>query len=167
MTCQPSEPIKTRTGRPREHDRDQIASELIEWARKDNSINLNAFCCTREPPLDPSKLSNWAKEDDYFRQVFKATKTFLAVRREQWVSSEQLHQSAYSRTSKVYDHFEKEEARDEFAYQKELEAKVGKEINASANEDVKTRLDATLNQLSELQSSLNKAKSKINNELKS
>jgi len=126
MTCQPSEPIKTRTGRPREHDRDQIASELIEWARKDNSINLNAFCCTREPPLDPSKLSNWAKEDDYFRQVFKATKTFLAVRREQWVSSEQLHQSAYSRTSKVYDHSKKKKHATSLLIKKNSKRKLAK-----------------------------------------
>jgi hypothetical protein len=163
MTCQPSKPF----GRPREWDRDQIAHDLIEWAKRDDSINLNAFCCTREPPLDPCKLSNWAKEDDYFRQVFRATKSFLAVRREQWLTTEKLHQAAYNRTSKVYDVFEKEEAREEYAYQKEIDAKVGKEINQNANVDVKERLDATLNQLSELQSSLIIAKSKIKSDEKS
>ncbi len=164
MTCQPSHNIG---GRPREHDRDAIALELIEWAKKDDSINLNAFCCSRKPCLDPSKLSQWAREDEGFRRSYRAAKAFLAVRREEWLSSEQLHQAAYNRNAKVYDYFEREESRDEYAYQKEVDAKVGKEVNTNANADVKDRLDATLNQLSELQSSLIIAKSKIKSDEKS
>ncbi len=164
MACQPSQNLG---GRPREHDRDAIALELIEWAKKEDSINLNAFCCSREPCLDPAKVCQWAREDDKFRQAYRAAKAFLAVRREKWLSSEQLHQAAYNRNAKVYDFFEREESRDEFKFQKELEAAVGKEVNANANSDVKERLDATLNQLTEIQSSLKSAKSKINKEEKS
>jgi hypothetical protein len=164
MTCQPSHSLG---GRPREHNREKIGQELIEWAKKENSINLNAFCCSREPCLDPCKLSNWAKEDDEFRQAYRSAKAFLAARREQWLSTEQLHQAAYNRNAKVYDYFEREEAREDFTFQKELEAKVGKEISEAVNEDVKERLDATLNQLSDLQSSLKRARISINNEEKS
>jgi hypothetical protein len=165
MTCEPSQPHAG--GRPREWDRDQIIRELIEWAKKHDSINLNKFCGTREPMLDPSKLSQWARESEGFRRSYWAAKTLIGARREEWLSSEKLHQKAYHLSNKTYNYFDKEEDREEYTFQKELDAKIGKEVASTANEDVKSRLDATLNQLSELQSSLNKAKSKIKSDEKS
>lgn len=96
-------------GRPRTHDRDQIALDLIEWAKLPDSVNLNSFCCSREPPLAPSKLSQWAKECDYFRQAYEASKAFIGARREQWLQSDYLHVKAYDLNAAVYDHFIKEE----------------------------------------------------------
>ncbi len=96
-------------GRPRKHDRDQIGLELIEWAKLPDSINLNSFCCSREPPLAPSKISQWAKECDYFRQAYEAAKAFIGARREQWLQSDHLHVKAYDLNAAVYDHFIKEE----------------------------------------------------------
>ena len=56
-------------GRPREHNRDQIAQDMIEWARRPDSINLNKFCALYDPPIPPSKITHWAKEEDGFRQA--------------------------------------------------------------------------------------------------
>ncbi len=154
-------------GRPREWDRDQIREELLEWVTQDDAINLNKFCCTRNPPLDPSKISIWAKECDEFRKAYYMAKAFIAVKREEWVATERLHQSAYNRNSKVYDVFERDEGREEYAYQKEIDAKAGKEIMSAATADIKDRLDQTLAQITGLQSSVNKATSKTKSDSKS
>jgi hypothetical protein len=159
MTCDPSHLVKRHPGgRPREWDRDQILRELEDWVKKDDSVNLNKFCGTREPMLDPAKLSQWAGECEEFRKSYRAAKTLLAARREEWLSSERLHQKAYHLSVNSYNYFDKEESREEYAYQKEVDAKVGKDIANAANEDVKDRLDKTLGQLSSLQDSLKNAK---------
>jgi hypothetical protein len=165
MTCEPCKPIKHAGGRPREWDRDSVLLDLLDWAHKQDSINLNQFCGSRLLP--PQHLSKWALECTQFRESYWVIKTLLGARREAWLSSERLHQKAYHLSHHTYDYFTREEDRDYYTFQKELDAKIGKEVASTANEDVKSRLDATLAQLSELQSSLNKAKSKINKEEKS
>lgn len=107
-------------GRPREHDREKIGLELIEWARKQDSVTFNKFCCTREPPIPASKLLQWAKECDKFRATYETAKAFLACRREEWLSQELLHVKAYDLNANVYDLFAKDEKRDNSAYEASL-----------------------------------------------
>ncbi len=101
--------IKLANGRPREHNREQIALDLIEWAKLENSMNFNKFCCTREPPIPASKLLQWSKECDQFRTAYEIAKAFLGCRREEWLSKEMLHVKAYDLNATVYDLFAKEE----------------------------------------------------------
>ena len=42
---------ESKMARPREHDRDKIASDLLEWAQKEDSINLNKFCAMNLLPF--------------------------------------------------------------------------------------------------------------------
>lgn len=100
---------KLPRGRPREHDREQIALDLIEWAKLESSINFNKFCCTREPPIPASKLLLWAKENDDFRTAYETAKAFLGCRREEWLSKEMLHVKAYDLNATVYDLIAKDE----------------------------------------------------------
>ncbi len=95
--------------RPREHDRDQIASELIQWAKQEDSINLCGFCVTREHPIAPSKISLWAKEDDTFRQALEIARAYLGSRRERLLNSEMLHVKGYDLNATTYDPFLKDE----------------------------------------------------------
>lgn len=96
-------------GRPREHDRDKIALDLIEWAKLESSINFNKFCCTREPPIPATKLLLWSKEDEIFRMAYETAKAFLGSRREEWLSSNKLHVKAYDLNANVYDLIAKDE----------------------------------------------------------
>lgn len=107
-------------GRPREHDREQIAKDLIEWARKEDSINFNKFCCTREPPIPASKLLLWSKECDDFRVAYETAKAFLGCRREEWLSQERLHVKAYDLNANVYDLIAKDEKMSMSAYESSL-----------------------------------------------
>lgn len=96
-------------GRPRHHNREQIAIDIIEWAKKPDSINLNKFCAYYDPIIPPSKISEWAKEDVSFREAYESAKMFLGFRREEWMSQELLHVKAYDLNATVYDYFLKEE----------------------------------------------------------
>lgn len=119
-------------GRPREHDRDQIALDLIEWAKKDDSINLNAFCCSRDHPLAPSMITNWARECDNFKRAYEFAKTFLGVRREKLLNNGRLHVKAYDLNACTYDYFLAEEKRE----QKKFEASLEKDESKSTNKVV-------------------------------
>jgi hypothetical protein len=132
--------------RPREHDRDQIADELIKWAEKDDSINLNKFCAINALP--PSKLSQWAKEEDAFRQSYELAKAHLAARREQWLGFGALHVKAYDICAPAYDYFLKEEKRAQAEYESELKSRT----EISVTDEIKEMFSATMNQLSSLQS---------------
>lgn len=99
-------------GRPRIHDREDIARQLIEWARDENSMNLNKFCCTREPPLDPNQILTWSHEDKEFRRAYDIAKGFLAARREERLNNELLHVKAYDLNATVYDQFIKKDKLD-------------------------------------------------------
>lgn len=95
------------SGRLREHDRDKIAEDLLEWAKKEDSINLNGFCANKL--IAPSKLSLWSKEDEFFRQAFEVAKSFIGERRERLLTNDMLHVKAYDLNAAVYDRFLKEE----------------------------------------------------------
>lgn len=138
--------LRPKIGRPREHDRDAIALELIEWSMKPDSINLNGFCCSRVPPLAPSKITQWALECDYFRQAYEAAKTFIAVRREERLSAGTLHVKAYDLNSSVYDHFLKDERRAQARFEASL-----KDEKTEESEEDKTSKDSLFNSILEYQ----------------
>lgn len=149
------------TGRPREHDRDQIALDLIKWAQRDDSINLNHFCSSNL--LAPSKISQWAKEDDSFRQAYEIAKSFIGYRREMLLNQDMLHVKAYDLNAAVYDYFLKEERRAQAEFESDLKSKEDK----AASQQFVEKYDAFINQLERLQdgnSDLRKTDSNINNE---
>ena len=105
-------------GRPREHDREKIAKDLITWAKKDSSINLNEFCALNS--IVPPKIALWAKEDDYFRSAYEEAKAYIGYRREQKLNSGELHVKAYDLNANTYDYFLKKERRDQLEYEAKL-----------------------------------------------
>ena len=110
-------------GRPIEYDLKVIAQELIDWAKKSDSINLNKFCALHDPIINPKRLSEWAKKDPDFMEAYEAAKSFLGFRREENLNSETLHVKAYDLNASVYDYFLKEERLEE----KKLDASLKKE----------------------------------------
>lgn len=161
MTCSPSaQPVM---GRPRERDLVQLAKELLEWAAKDDSINLNHFCCTRVPILPPPKLSDYARQNDDFREAYTAAKAYLGYRREQKLNNEEIHVKAYDLNAAVYDHFLKEERRDQAKFESDLKSKEDEVVD----EQVKDSVDKLFSQLSSLQSARKMERSNMSAEPKS
>lgn len=107
-------------GRPRKHDRENLKIELLQWAALPDSLNLNKFCCTRNPPLSPVKLLAFVKEDEEFREAYEAAKTFLAYRREEGLVLGTMHQAAYNKNAHVYDLIMKYEDREGAEFESNL-----------------------------------------------
>jgi hypothetical protein len=157
-------PITNPVGRPRERDRAKIAEDLIEWAKKDDSINVNKFCAWYDPPFPTSKLSQWSKEDEEFRQSYEITKAFIAYRREEKLNSGQLHVKAYDLNAGAYDYMVQEERN----RQVEFEVKAKSQTESQADEKIIDNFERTMKQLERLQSSARKTdESNINKEQKS
>lgn len=161
--------VKSKTlfntmGRPREHDREKIAQDLIEWAKLETSINLNKFCCTREPPLAPSKITEFARECDNFRLAYEEAKGFIGARREEMLTKGTLHVKAYDLNANTYDYFLKQERRDQAKFEADLNKESAKHIS---QEDM-SRFEGFIQAFKSIQSSdLNTAKTNINAEAKS
>jgi len=110
------------TGRPREHDRNQIANDLVEWAKLPDSINLNKFCALQS--IAPSKITIWASECDMFRKAYELAKAYIAYRREEMLTADKLHVKAYDLNATTYDHFLKQEKREQAKFEASLEKEV-------------------------------------------
>lgn len=131
-------------GRPNEHDVHQIAVDLVVWSRKEDSINLCGFCAENEIP--PSLFSRWEKESDVFAKAFRIAKVAIGARRERKVSEGTLHSKCYDLNASVYDHFLRQEKRDQMEFEALLKAQEQKQYT---DED-EGRLQALMNQLSDL-----------------
>lgn len=112
--------VPKKNGRPREHDREQIALDMIEWARNPDSINLNKFCALYNPPIPPCKITTWAKEEDNFRKAYDSSKAFIAFHREEMLNRDELHVKAYDLNATTYDHFLKDERHMQAEYESSL-----------------------------------------------
>jgi len=151
-----------KMGRPRIHNREQIAKDIIEWAKLPDSINVNKFCAFYEPPFPCRKLSEWADQDENFRLSYEIAKNFLAFRREEWLNSDQLHVKAYDLTAPAYDYVIKEEKRAQAKFEKELE-----KDQSSVDPVILHQYQQTMKMLNEIQSVSKKDCSNNNNDKKS
>ena len=136
-------------GRPREYDRGKVVNDLIEWAKKDDSINLNKFCALNGIP--PSTILRWKDEDKDFREAYEFAKTYIGFRREEQLSKGKLHVKAYDLNATVYDAFGREEKLAMAKHESDL-----KKQEITFNSDEVNKFSALMNQLSALQSARNK-----------
>lgn len=151
-------------GRPRIYDREKILTDMLAWAKKDTSLNVNEFCAWYvDPPIGPRMLSIWSKEDDNFMQSYEAVKAFLAHRREQALKDGDIHVKCYDICAPAYDYLIKEEYREQEAYKSKLK----QEEQKSSTPEQEDKYNSIMSQLSSLQSSSNQATSKCNKDIKS
>ena len=105
-------------GRPLKYDREEEARLILEWSKKEDSINLLGFTTEREYPAE--YLSVWSNENPNFSQVIKLVKQRIAVRREKMLNEGKLHNSTWQRCAAAYDTLLRDHERE----QKEFESKL-------------------------------------------
>jgi len=155
----PKDPPILNDGRPRKHDREKIAKDMIEWAKQPDSVNLNKFCALHAG-IAPSKLWEFSQNDENFRESFERAKSFLAFRREEMLTNNQLHVKAYDNNAAAYDFFIRQERREQAAF----EAKLKQEEPSKVPEDDQKRHDRLIETLTLLQSeSKSQVEDKISN----
>ena len=108
-------------GRPREHDRNQIAADLLEWSTNPTAFNLIQF--TRPRLLNVNMLPNWAAEDDEFREALELAKQSIAMNRFEAAIEGALPFSEVHRNEADYDplrdRFQQREKRFDLELEKE------------------------------------------------
>lgn len=135
---------KTR-GKPRNRDdRVEVAHQLLEWAKKDTSINLCEFCVEFcEPMIQPSLLYQWACTDKEFMQTYELAKAYIGHRRERKLNADELHVKAYDLNARAYDYFldtkKVDEMKQEAEHKKALDEKPP--ANTEANEQFEQILE--------------------------
>jgi hypothetical protein len=135
-------------GRPQEYDRVKIAHDLIEWAKKPDSLNLNKFCAYNDPIISPHAMLRWCREDPEFRTAYDKAKTFLGFRREEMLNSGELHVKAFDLNATVYDAFNRAE---KIEMDDMVSARKQKELVTATQQDVQ-RAEDIVKQLDKLQS---------------
>ena len=160
-------------GRPVERDREVLALELIEWAKLDDSINLNGFCVTRVPPLAPQKVTLFAEENENFREAYNFAKSAIAERRELRLNTGTLHVKAYDLNASVYDHFIRGERTREAKEKNKLAIELATEIekvksqNGSVPPEIQSKVEELFSTISAHQSARKMACKSNNTESKS
>ena len=94
---------RRKMGRPKVYDAAVIIKQLLNWANREDSINMVQFCA------DHGYLSGliWKLESENidFSRAYELAKMKLAARREQLVNAEHLNYGAYQRYQSQYDPF--------------------------------------------------------------
>lgn len=94
---------KRKAGRPREYDAEKIASELLEWSRDEESINIAQFCADRG--YLPGLIWRLEKESEDFSYAYTIARLKLAERRERLMNNDLLNYGAWQRYQRGYDPF--------------------------------------------------------------
>lgn len=101
-------PAKRKAGRPRIYDAEKIAEELMQWVKKEDSINFAQFCADRG--YLPALIWRLEKETEDFSDAYIIAKLKLAERRERLLNQDLLNYGAFQRYQRGYDQFlEKDE----------------------------------------------------------
>lgn len=120
-------------GRPQEWDIDFLTNELLIWARLPNSLNINGFCISLVPEIDPEYFRALVRKHAKLSQAFRIAKAHLAIRREEANSEKLLSDKAFMINAKHYDiflrDFDKEEDQEMLVFQSKLK----KEENESSS----------------------------------
>jgi hypothetical protein len=108
-------------GRPAKYDLIQEANDLIAWAKNDNSINLLQFTNTK--PYSAVKLSDFAKENEYFGEALRKAHEIIGERQQRLANEGKLNYGDYQRRIHMHDPILHASERAEKAYEAELKKK--------------------------------------------
>ena len=127
-------------GRPREYDPEYLMQEILIWARLPNSLNINAFCSSVRPEIDPEYLKELVRKDKEFSRVYRIVKSYLATRREEAVTEKVLSETAFNRNLHHYDKFLYDDWKEEKTFESELKSK---EADPANTQDLRTLIKET------------------------
>ena len=113
--------------RPRIHDREHLAQELVLWAQLPDSLNLNAFCTSRSPMISAVYLLQMVDEDAGLAEAYSIAQACLATRREEANAAKELTDAAYKCNLRVYDKINHKQWKDELKFEKALDKETANE----------------------------------------
>lgn len=113
-------------GRPRKYDLEQEGNDLLEWAKKDDSLIMKSFAVPKEYTYE--HMLAWVREghSEYFSQCYEKAIAIVADRREKMALAGTIPQKYFDRFATLYDkdlrrherELKKEQIEDEIAIKK-------------------------------------------------
>lgn len=82
---------------------DNIGRELVNWARRDDSLVLSSFFSERIPPINMQDAYTFAERSEGLKEGIKMAKQMLAARRENGAIHYKLNFQAIKETQPLYD----------------------------------------------------------------
>jgi hypothetical protein len=110
-------------GRPTIWDVEFLSKELLDWAERSDSLNLNAFCTQQNIMIAPTTLIEIKDRagNEQLSEAYKIAKSYLATRREVANSEKLLSDQAYKCNLRVYDAINREDWKKEKRFESELD----------------------------------------------
>lgn len=133
-----------KMGRPRKYDRKKLAEALMEWALKEDSINMLGF--TKLTGIEADVILQIKNKDKDFARSYSAVKNIIGHRREEALAKGDLHLQAYKCNANAYDQYMVESRREEAKFDSELR----KNENESYSEEDMKRHEQLMDQLKNL-----------------
>ncbi len=90
-------------GRPRILDLDEEAKALEEWANRDDTLILRSFVALRNY-TDQSKMHEYARANENFRQAFNKARILIGARREELALKNKASFQVFNRYASLYDY---------------------------------------------------------------
>lgn len=81
----------------------EIARQMLEWSKLEDSINIVGFCADRG--YVPNLIWRMDKENEEFAEAYMITKMRLAERRERLMNADLLNYGSWNRYQRYYDPF--------------------------------------------------------------
>ena len=113
----------------KKYDMEEESAAILEWAKKEDSINLNGYCIERQHPAE--YISVFCKRSKEFDFYCGLALCYLAVRREKLVSAGKLYQGTWMRNASVYDRLLRYHEREQKQYESDL--RIGEKEKDSIN----------------------------------
>ena len=120
---------------------EEMADNLIAWSLKDDSWNLCGFVA--QEAITAQRVSEWARNNDYFKSAYDFALSQLGQRRERKVSDGSLHTVGYKMNGNVYDAFLKEEDYGKIKFEARLKKELDSEGKNPINDKYLEELDKT------------------------
>lgn len=122
--------LGNKGGRP-PRDKDKLFTDLVEWAKRPDSIHLAKFASTYEPPFPTRALYKWKKESEDYEEAYLIAKDFLAWRREEWVNNDMLKDLPFKLNFYSYDYIAYENHKEKVAFESQVKAQEANQLNDS------------------------------------
>lgn len=91
-------------GRPIVYDEEMLtalADSLDAWSKTDEATNIKKWICNND--INPSRLSEWAKQSSKFSEALNKAKLRVALNREELAATGELNFGVYNRYQGMYD----------------------------------------------------------------
>lgn len=87
--------------RTRVYDPEIVGQHMLDWANKEDSISLTAFCA--EYGYLPALIWRFEKQYEFFEEVYEFTRMTLAARRERLAYEGKMNDKLWGRYQSMFD----------------------------------------------------------------